>query len=319
MNLSLAHRSLLIRCLVVALAGASPVSAQGTLEKAKALYDSAAYDDALTALATVQAPEAQQYRALCLLALGRAQDAKDAVEQLVSTTPLFEPSLEDVPPRFLTLVAEAKKKLVPSLARKTFNEGRDQFRSGEHEQSLEKFDLVLTLTETPGFKETSDAEVLRTLASGFIDLAQATEAARAAAKAAETKAAEAKAAEAKAAEAKSIGSTATEPKAPEPGAASAVAESTPAAGASTEVSQPVAIRQTIPPVPSGMAGLGSPTAAVRVAIGPDGKVITASMQQPSHPLYDRLVLQAAREWLYMPAMLNGKPVASEKVVSIQLR
>lgn len=319
MNLSLAHRSLLIRCLVVALAGASTVSAQGTLEKAKALYDSAAYDDALTALATVQAPEAQQYRALCLLALGRAQDAKDAVEQLVSTTPLFEPSLEDVPPRFLTLVAEAKKKLVPSLARKTFNEGRDQFRSGEHEQSLEKFDLVLTLTEMPGFKETSDAEVLRTLASGFIDLARATEAARAAAKAAETKAAEAKAAEAKAAEAKSIGSTATEPKAPEPGAASAVAESTPAAGASTEVSQPVAIRQTIPPVPSGIAGLGSPTAAVRVAIGSDGKVITASMQQPSHPLYDRLVLQAAREWLYMPAMRNGKPVASEKVVSIQLR
>jgi hypothetical protein len=32
-----------------------------------------------------------------------------------------------------------------------------------------------------------------------------------------------------------------------------------------------------------------------------------------------MVLQAAREWLYVPAMLNGKPVLSEKVVSIQLR
>jgi hypothetical protein len=43
------------------------------------------------------------------------------------------------------------------------------------------------------------------------------------------------------------------------------------------------------------------------------------MQQTSHPLYDRLVLQAAREWLYQPATLNGKPVPSEKVVTIQLR
>ena len=33
------------------------------------------------------------------------------------------------------------------------------------------------------------------------------------------------------------------------------------------------------------------------------------MQQSAHPLYDRLVLQSARDWLYTPAMLNGKPSA----------
>ena len=65
--------------------------------------------------------------------------------------------------------------------------------------------------------------------------------------------------------------------------------------------------------------MGNPTAVVKVAIGLNGKVMAVSMQQTSHPLHDRLVLQAAREWLYTPAMLNGKPVASEKVVSIQLR
>jgi hypothetical protein len=56
-----------------------------------------------------------------------------------------------------------------------------------------------------------------------------------------------------------------------------------------------------------------------VEIGTDGRVVNASMQQTSHPLYDRLVLQATREWLYTPAMLNGRPVPSEKVVTIQLR
>jgi len=83
--------------------------------------------------------------------------------------------------------------------------------------------------------------------------------------------------------------------------------------------QPVVVRQTIPPIPSGITGIGSPTASVRVEIGTDGRVLNASMQQSSHPLYDRLVLQAAREWLYTPAMLNGRPVPSEKVVTIQLR
>jgi TonB family protein len=58
---------------------------------------------------------------------------------------------------------------------------------------------------------------------------------------------------------------------------------------------------------------------VRVLIGADGKVLSASMQQSSHPLYDRLVLQAARDWLYRPATLNGRPVPSEKIVTIHLR
>jgi TonB family protein len=65
--------------------------------------------------------------------------------------------------------------------------------------------------------------------------------------------------------------------------------------------------------------MGRPTASVRIQIGMDGRVVDASMQQTSHPLYDRLVLQAARDWLYTPAMLNGRPVPSEKVVTIQLR
>jgi TonB family protein len=86
-----------------------------------------------------------------------------------------------------------------------------------------------------------------------------------------------------------------------------------------EVSQPVVVRQTIPAIPSGISGMSSPTASVRVEIGTDGRVVNASMQQTSHPLYDRLVLQATREWLYTPAMLNGRPVPSEKVVTIQLR
>jgi hypothetical protein len=304
MSIPRSHRSFPILVVVVLICGAATVFAQEPpLAKAKALYDSAAYEEALTVLASVEDPEAQQYRALCMLALDRAQDATNAVDLLVSTAPLYEPSSEDFPPRFASLVSEAKKRLVPGIARKTFNEARDQFRSGDREKALKKFDFVLTLTATAGFKETSEAEDLRTLASGFVELERATAAARA-----ETTATEPKATE----------SRTPDTSAPEPAAAPTIAGSA-NPGLPTEVSQPVVIRQTIPAVPPGIAGMGSPTATVRVEIGADGKVIAASMQQNSHPLYDRLVLQAAREWLYMPAMLNGRPVASEKVVNIQLR
>lgn len=288
MNVPLSLRPGLFLCGAVLLVTAATASAQEPLIKAKALYDAAAYEEALTVLAPVQAPEAQQYKALCMLALGRAQDASGAVELLVSASPTFEPSAEEVPPRFMTLVAEAKKKLLPSIARRTFSEARDQFKSGDREQAMKKFDLVLALASSPVFKETSDAEDLRTLASGFIELAKAS----------------------------------APPPAPKPVVAAApeppkVVEAK--AGPPPEVVQPVAVRQPIPPVPSGMAGLGSPTASVRVQIGVDGRVLGASMQQSSHPLYDRMVLAAARDWLYEPAMLNGKPVPSEKVVTIQLR
>jgi TonB family protein len=298
-------------CGVVALlCAAATASAQEPLTKAKALYDAANYEEALTVLAPVEIPEAQQYRALCMLALGRPQDATGAVELLISSVPTFEPSVEEVPPRFVSLVSDAKKKLLPGITRKTFNEGREQFKNGDRQEALKKFELVMTLASTAGFKDSSDAEDLRTLASGFIELARATPPARPEPKAPVP--------------APGPPTVAAAPPASAPPAATAApttaaASTIAAAQPSPDVSQPVAIRQTIPAVPSGISGLGSPTASVRVEIGADGRVVNASMQQASHPLYDRLVLQAAREWIYTPATLNGRPVPSEKVVTIQLR
>jgi hypothetical protein len=40
---------------------------------------------------------------------------------------------------------------------------------------------------------------------------------------------------------------------------------------------------------------------------------------PSDRQYDRLLLNAARGWLYEPARRNGQPIQSEKIVSIYLR
>jgi tetratricopeptide (TPR) repeat protein len=331
MNVALSHRLGILCGVTAVLFAAVAASAQEPLAKAKALYDAANYEEALGVLAPVQVPEAQQYKALCMLALGRPQDASGVVEQLITSQPTFEPSAEDVPPRFVALVSDAKKRLLPTIARKAFNEARDQFKSGGREEALKQFDLVVTLASSAGFKDTSEAEDLRTLASGFIELARAS---RPEPKAPANPAEQPAVAEAPAA---TIPASAPTPSATQttakgtsgaPPARAAVAPpqrtaartAAPAsATATTDVTQPVAVRQTIPPVPSGISGLGSPSASVRVQIGVDGRVVSAAMQQSSHPLYDRLVLQAARDWLYTPAMLNGRPVPSEKVVTIQLR
>ena len=180
---------------------------------------------------------------------------------------------------------------------------------------MKKFDLVVTLASTGAFKDTSDADDLRTLASGFIELARASAPARPAPTTPVPAPEPPKVAEA----------TPAAPPVSKPAAAQAPARATApvpsatAPQAPSDVSQPVAVRQIIPAIPSSISGQGSPTASVKVEIGTDGHVVNASMQKSAHPVYDRLVLQAAREWLYTPATLNGRPVPSEKVVTIQLR
>ena len=302
-------------CAVVMVLCAATVSAQEPLTKAKALYETAKYEEALTVLAPVHEPEAQQYRALCMLALGRTQDASGEVDSLIASAPTFEPSAEDVPPRFVSLVSDAKKRLLPRIARKTFAEAREQFKSGDRAEALKKFDLVVTLASTGAFKDTSDADDLRTLASGFIELARASAPARPAPTTPVPAPEPPKVAEATPA----APPVSTPAAARAPARAAAPAPSATAPQASADVRQPVAVRQTIPAIPSSISGQGSPTASVKVEIGTDGHVVNASMQKSAHPLYDRLVLQAAREWLYTPATLNGRPVPSEKIVTIQLR
>jgi TonB family protein len=61
------------------------------------------------------------------------------------------------------------------------------------------------------------------------------------------------------------------------------------------------------------------TGAVRLTIDASGKVTNAVMDPSVYPPYDRLVLAAAREWIYRPATQDGQPVVSERRVEIVLR
>src|SRR5262245_45596573 len=98
--------------LAVALAHA-PVFAQDSLKTAKDLYASAAYEDALTVLGRIRtsdpAVEVEQFRALCLIALGRTAEADKAIQSVVTANPLYVPDATDVPPRVQEAFARTRR------------------------------------------------------------------------------------------------------------------------------------------------------------------------------------------------------------------
>src|SRR5262245_24062408 len=86
---------------------AGSARAQDSLSTARDLYAGAAYEDALQLLNRLRtaaersddARAIEQYRAFCLLALGRSGDAEKAIEAVVSAEPSYQPSEADVSPR----------------------------------------------------------------------------------------------------------------------------------------------------------------------------------------------------------------------------
>jgi TonB family protein len=144
---------------------------------------------------------------------------------------------------------------------------------------------VLQLTNDPSWKDSAEATDLRTLASGFIDLAAA-----------------------------------AIPK-PEPGPPpAAAAPPPPPVPVPVVVEAAVAIRQDMPrwsPPDRAIARMNF-DGAVRVLIDASGKVTEAAIVRPTHISYDQALLRAARTWTYKPALRNGEPIASEKVVEIKL-
>src|SRR5215218_3356455 len=115
---------LLAPAFVIALAAAAPAFAQGEgqLGAAKDLYASARYDEALSLLNGLRASDqpdrrsVEQYRSLCLLALGRASEAESAIAAVVTADPIYQPGEADASPRVRATFTEVRRRLLPEIA-----------------------------------------------------------------------------------------------------------------------------------------------------------------------------------------------------------
>ena len=293
-------KSLLLLTLVASISSASiAFAADEPLSDAKALFAAASFDGALAALdrldsANAAQPEALEYKALCLLALGRPADAQKITETLVTTVPTFAPADADLSPKFLQLLTETRRRIVPTIARRLFADARDQYRSKNTTDAKRVFEEVMTLAGDRVWRDTAEAEDLRTLASGFLELLD--------------------------------GTAAPAPKAaaePPPPAAPPVVPPSPAAVAAAlgQLEAPVPIRQTMPKwiAPDRVSAMRTFHGTIKVRIGVDGHVVDATIATPTHPDYDKLLLDVARTWLYKPALRNGQPIEVEKVVDFNLQ
>jgi TonB family protein len=255
------------------------------VERIRALYASASYEEALAAIPSDVNGEAlievEQYRALCLLALGREAAAVAAIERLVKIHPTYQPSASDISPRMRTMFADVRSKLVPDFARQAYADAKKAFDAKETEAAHAGFKRTLEVIDSLPESDRDSVADLRLLASGFLDLSAAR--------------------------------PAPEPPAP----VNNIPEKRAPAG---EYVPPVAVREQLPVwnPPDSRAMTTEYTGMLRILIGEDGRVRTATMVESAHPLYDAAAVRAAKTWIYKPATRGGQPVVSQKDIQVRL-
>jgi len=291
-----------IRCtLAIVLLSSASAAAQDSLDPVRSLYASAEYEEALTAIGRLKSNadlggvvEIDRYRALCLIALGRSAEADQAIERTVTLDPLYQPAAADASPRVRAAFAAVRRRVLPTVVRSLYASAKAAYDRKAFVEAADGLDRTVRVIDN---LESSNPELgdLRMLASGFLDL---------------SKAAIAQA-------------SLPPPPAPTPAQASVNAVKSPVAltpAPPLPFSNVVAKRQDLPRLPFSLATTKAQyRGAIEVEINEAGSVVSARVIQSVHVLYDPLLLEAAREWKYEPARIDGKPTAVHKRVEVVLK
>ena len=284
------RRFILFSCLCLAHATALAAQNGDTVLEAKKLYESALYERALAALERVDAkaisPQHARdrllYQALCLLALENQAGAEAKAAEILHADPLFTLP-RDFPPRLGTLIDEVRARLRPQLAETHYVAGKERFEAGDHPAAVREMTLVTQLASDPAASGDPDLRDIKLLAEGFRDLAQ-----------------------------RAIDN-------PPPSAGDSRTAITPEG-----VVPPVIIRQEMPPWPPRLASHfalqdgGSLIGVLEVVVSATGGVKSATLARRIHPVYDALLLAAAKQWKYEPATLEGEPIEYVKRLNIKV-
>lgn len=299
-------RSRLLFCVLVsAISTAVPASAQVSskdpLGAARDLYASARYDEALAVLddlhpaadsPVTERRSIEQYRSLCLLALGRGQEAESAIAQVITADPSYVPSEAEASPRVRAAFSDVRKRLLPDIANARYTDAKATFDRKDYPAASSAFRSVLSLLDDPDMGgRLSD---LKTLAKGFLDL-----------------------------------SVAATPPPPAPEPPKPVLPPTPPptpkpdpnrvyGGDDPDVVAPVAVRQEVPRIPPMVTAQAKGRGVLEVVIDQKGRVASAAVRESVHPIYDSLLLTAARDWKYQPATFEGQPVKYRKLIQINV-
>ena len=283
---------------VVLIAALSFSQSPSALETARGLYADAAFEEALLALTKLpnesspkDARLADEYRIFTLFALGRTGEAERAAETLIRRDPIGGLQSPDASPRIHTMFGAVRARVLPAVIRDKYRSGRAAVDNKEFARGARELGDTLRLIDEAGSAGIDDDGLadLRELADGFLVLAKA-----------------------------------------QPGASTAMANAPKTAGVpvsapriygvkDTDVTPPAIISQELPDVPASLrATVASARRPMMVAVTVDetGRVQDSHVVIPMNPVYDRLVMAAAKNWRYRPAVKDGKTVAYQRVIAI---
>src|SRR5215813_11211125 len=171
----------IILAALVAAVVSIPTRAADSLADARDLYAAAEYEDALALLNKLQPGEhpaeerraIEQYRAYCLLALGRSADAEQAIAAVVNATPLYKPSGSDVSPRVRSAFSDVRRRVLPSVIQEKYADAKAAFERKDFPVAAAAFTEVVEAMSDPDVVELvkqPPLSDLRVLAIGFRDL-----------------------------------------------------------------------------------------------------------------------------------------------------
>jgi TonB family protein len=305
--------------------------AQDVLATARSLYASAAYDEALKALQEVadNAPpsairEIEQYRFLCLLALGRSSEAKESITAVVTADPLYKLDENTISPRVVDAFRSVRREVLPDVTTAIYSVAKAAFDRKDYRIAEIQLRKVIALGGDPDMPGGKVEDIVR-LSKSFLDLTVT------ALKGPDPAAAPQTAPMNASTNPVSPGGTPT-PAAnnnPAPtGAAPAGGNTAPQVTRRVEVANqpgsgeirpPMAIKQAVPPVPPDLSRFGQlRPGEIEVLIDETGKVQTAKVIASIHPVYDAMVMAAAKTWRYDPATADGVPVKYRKRIKITI-
>lgn len=298
----------LLTAIGIALSLSDAAAAHGSLAEARDLYTAAAYDEALTMLNGLQPADQRpedgrtvdQYRALCLLALGRMDEATKAIQAVVAAVPSYRPSGTDVSPRVRAAFHDVRQQMLPGIIQQRYADAKMAFDRKSFATASEGFAQVLELLADADLGAAANQPPLsqvRVLAMSFRDL---------------TAAAQPPAA--------TVLPAKPAPAAPVP-AAAPTASRRPAAAKiysweDADVVPPIAVRETMPVLGDVFV---QRQGTVEIIIDENGLVERATMTVPVNAVYDGLVLQAVKGWRFRPATVDGVPVKFRNGIPLDLK
>jgi len=265
------------------------------LGSAKELYAQASYEDALVQLNSISdadvANQVDQYKALCLLALGRDREAQASLERLVVRAPLYSVKADDAPPKLVTMFQQVRARALPTAAKDLYAKAKASFDGKHFTDAQAQFEEMLAIVkEAASDDPKSPVADLKQLGEGFLRLAKAEMTAATAA--------------------------APPPVAPRPPAPKVpIVYSSDDAG----VVPPVDVVRDLPNWnPPSTFEKRKFTGLLQIEIDENGRVERAAVLEAIMPAYDSRLIAAAKTWKFRPATKDGVPVKYRKTISIVL-